>query len=464
MLSQQREIRSLTAQLADSLLLGFALWISHAIRFYAGLAPAWPLARIGTFESFIPLFAFVVILGPLVLDACGVYRRDLMEPPPAFLFRLARAMFLLLLMSALLIFMFKIGDLARGVVLLFTLFGFLLVALRHFLLRNTLDFFFQGRPRPSSVLLVGAAPHLALLRDQIARQSEMNLVVAGEVSALENLEAAVSDWLHREPIAAVIFRVPHSAFEGVQKAIAVCETQGVEAWLLSDALKSQIFTMKFQKMLGHPTILFLARQPPLWQYVAKRLLDLAVATIGLALLAPLAALIALVIRVESRGPIFFVQERSGLRGRVFRMIKFRSMISNADMLHSELVAYNEMSGPVFKMNKDPRVTRVGVLLRRTSLDELPQLWNVFKGDMSLVGPRPLPVYETRRISKLHHRRRLSVKPGLTCLWQISGRNRIHSFDEWARLDLEYVDHWSFWLDLKILLKTIPVVLLGAGAR
>lgn len=464
MLSQQREIRGLAAQLADSLLLGLALWLAHALRYYAGMMPGLPFPRIGTFESFISLFIFVVILGPIVLDSCGIYHHGLEDPPSAFLIRLARAMLLLLLMSALLIFMFRIGDLARGVVLLFTLFGFLFVALRHYLLRNALDFFFQGKPRPSLVLLVGAASHLDALRDQIIRQNEMHLTIAGEVNALENLEASISDWLHREPIAAVIFRVPHSAFDGVQKAVAVCEAQGVEAWILSDALKPQLSTTRFQTVLGHPTILFLARQPPLWQYVAKRLLDIAVSAAGLALLAPLAALIALVIRVESRGPIFFVQERSGLRGRVFRMFKFRSMISNADMLRSELVAYNEMSGPVFKMDKDPRVTRAGALLRRSSLDELPQLWNVLKGDMSLVGPRPLPVYETRQISKLHHRRRLSVKPGLTCLWQVSGRTRIRSFDEWARLDLEYVDHWSFWLDLKILLKTIPVVLLGAGAR
>ncbi|MCC7519857.1 MAG: sugar transferase [Verrucomicrobiae bacterium] len=464
MFSQQREIRNLVAQLADGLLLGAALGLAHAVRTLLGNLTWGNLPRIGTFDRFVPLLVFVVILGPLILDSCSIYCRSLAKRPSDFLFRLAQALLLMLLVNALLVFMFKLEEVARGVVLLSAGFGFLLVAIRHFLLADTLDFFFQGKAPPSGVLLVGAPGHLAALRAQIARQDEVNLSIAGEVSSFDHLEITVADWLQKEPISAVIFRVPHSVFEEVQKAVAVCETQGVEAWLLSDALEPRLSVVRFETFLGHPTILFSARQPPLWQFLAKRLLDLVVSGIGLVACAPIAALIALAIRLESRGLIYFVQERSGLRGRVFRMFKFRSMVSNADMLRDDLAAFNEMSGPVFKIGKDPRVTRVGALLRRTSLDELPQLWNVFKGDMSLVGPRPLPVYETRQISQLQHRRRLSVKPGLTCLWQISGRNQIRSFDEWARLDLEYVDHWSFWLDLKILLKTIPVVLKGAGAR
>jgi exopolysaccharide biosynthesis polyprenyl glycosylphosphotransferase len=464
MLFQQREVRSLLAQFVDGVLLGLALWLAHGIRYGLPDYAWWTVPRIAAFENFAPILVFVVILGPLILESCSIYRRSLLGKPTDFLFRLAQAMLLLLLMSTLLIFMFKMGDLARGVLLLFTACGFIAVSLRHFFLGNLLDFFLQGRSPPAGVLLVGAPEHLPSLRERIARQEEMNLSVVGEVASLDNLEASVAEWLSREPIAAVIFRVPHSAFEGVQKAVNVCEMQGVEAWLLTEALKPQLGTARFETVLGHPTILFAAKQPPLWQFLAKRLLDIVGATAGLIVAAPVMALAALAIRLESRGPILFVQDRSGLRGRVFRMLKFRSMVSNADMLRSELMAFNEMDGPVFKIGKDPRVTRVGVFLRRTSLDELPQLWNVFKGEMSLVGPRPLPVYETRQISKLHHRRRLSVKPGLTCLWQTSGRNRIQNFDDWARLDLEYVDNWSFWLDLRILLRTIPVVLTGVGAR
>jgi lipopolysaccharide/colanic/teichoic acid biosynthesis glycosyltransferase len=146
------------------------------------------------------------------------------------------------------------------------------------------------------------------------------------------------------------------------------------------------------------------------------------------------------------------------------MLKFRSMVTDADQRKHELEALNEMSGPVFKLSNDPRVTPIGRFLRRFSVDELPQLWNVLRGEMSLVGPRPLPVDEVRRFDDLAHRRRLSVRPGLTCLWQISGRNDVKDFKDWVRLDLEYIDNWSFWLDLKILLRTIPIVFTGTGAR
>ena len=146
------------------------------------------------------------------------------------------------------------------------------------------------------------------------------------------------------------------------------------------------------------------------------------------------------------------------------MYKFRSMIDDAEMRRAELEPFNQMSGPVFKVESDPRITRIGRWLRRTSFDELPQLWNVLVGDMSLVGPRPLPLYEVEKFENTAQRRRLSVRPGLTCLWQISGRNQVRDFRDWVRLDLEYIDNWSLWLDLKILWRTVPVVLVGTGAR
>ena len=146
------------------------------------------------------------------------------------------------------------------------------------------------------------------------------------------------------------------------------------------------------------------------------------------------------------------------------MFKFRTMVSNAEQLKQELEFLNEMTGPVFKVTNDPRVTPVGRFLRKWSIDELPQLWNIFRGEMSLVGPRPLPVDEVARFDDLAHRRRLSVKPGLTCLWQVSGRSNVRDFEEWVRLDLEYIDNWSLWLDIRILFRTIPAVFSGAGAK
>jgi lipopolysaccharide/colanic/teichoic acid biosynthesis glycosyltransferase len=175
-------------------------------------------------------------------------------------------------------------------------------------------------------------------------------------------------------------------------------------------------------------------------------------------------LIAILVRCTSPGPIIFWQNRSGLHGRPFRMYKFRSMVTNAEQARAELESMNEMSGPVFKVKNDPRVTPLGYWLRRTSLDELPQLWNVLRGEMSLVGPRPLPLYETANFGDISQRRRMSVRPGLTCLWQVRGRNQITDFKDWVRLDLEYIDRWTLWLDIEILLRTVPVVLFGWGAK
>lgn len=194
----------------------------------------------------------------------------------------------------------------------------------------------------------------------------------------------------------------------------------------------------------------------------RRAFDVIFASSVLVLLSPLCLIIAAAIKVTSPGPVIFRQRRAGLHGRQFRMLKFRSMVVDAEAMKPHLVAFNEMDGPAFKMSKDPRVTAVGRVLRKTSLDELPQLWNILLGEMSFVGPRPVIVEEADRYEPWQ-RRRLSMPPGLTCLWQISGRNDL-PFEEWMRLDLQYVDNWSLWLDLKIACKTIPAVILGRGAK
>jgi lipopolysaccharide/colanic/teichoic acid biosynthesis glycosyltransferase len=193
----------------------------------------------------------------------------------------------------------------------------------------------------------------------------------------------------------------------------------------------------------------------------KRVFDLAGAAVGALLLAPVFLAIAVAIKVNSTGPILYRSRRVGEGGRVFSFLKFRSMVRNAEMLRDELDHLNEVDGPVFKIARDPRITRVGALLRRSSLDELPQLWNVWRGDMSLVGPRP-PIPEEVLHYQTWQMRRLSVRPGLTCLWQVSGRSRV-GFDEWMRMDLAYIDRRSLRLDLSILLRTVPAVLSGIGA-
>lgn len=193
----------------------------------------------------------------------------------------------------------------------------------------------------------------------------------------------------------------------------------------------------------------------------KRALDICASLAGLVVLSPLFLVVALLIYREDRGKVFFSQERNGRNNRVFRMYKFRSMVANAPALRQELGKYNELDGPAFKMKDDPRITRIGAFLRRTSLDELPQLVNVLKGEMSLVGPRPLPTYETAQCNA-YQMQRLLVKPGITCYWQISGRSDI-SFDQWIEMDLRYIRQASFWTDIRILLLTVKAVVTGKGA-
>jgi lipopolysaccharide/colanic/teichoic acid biosynthesis glycosyltransferase len=193
----------------------------------------------------------------------------------------------------------------------------------------------------------------------------------------------------------------------------------------------------------------------------KRLLDIVVAAIALQLLSPLFLFLTLMVKLTSQGQVFYRWHVVGKGGQPFTSYKFRSMVANADELKGQLAQLNEMKGPVFKLTNDPRITRVGAWMRRYSLDELPQLYSVLKGDMSLVGPRPPLVTEYARFTE-YQKQKLTVTPGITCLWQVSGRNRVSDFDEWVGLDLEYIQHWSLGLDLKILLKTVREVFVGSG--
>jgi exopolysaccharide biosynthesis polyprenyl glycosylphosphotransferase len=206
---------------------------------------------------------------------------------------------------------------------------------------------------------------------------------------------------------------------------------------------------------------YLSVEPKPLQNAIKRATDIVVSATALVLLSPLLVAVAIAVKLTSPGPVLFRQERVGLHGRAFKMLKFRSMVADAERRKAELEAFNEQSGPVFKMHSDPRVTGVGRFIRKFSIDELPQIVNVLRGDMAIVGPRPPIPSEVARY-EAWQRRRLSVRPGLTCVWQVSGRNRV-SFQTWMLLDLRYIDHWNLLQDLSIVWRTVPVVLTGRGA-
>jgi exopolysaccharide biosynthesis polyprenyl glycosylphosphotransferase len=270
--------------------------------------------------------------------------------------------------------------------------------------------------------------------------------------------------LHEQAINVVILNLAGIARDDASRVLRASGREGVEVLVRQGWSAMPWPRVTVDQFGGEAVFYYRAQSAALGHLLIKQVFDYIAAALLLVLLSPLLALIALAIRLTSTGPAIYRQIRAGINGRSFQMLKFRTMVIGAEDHQSELAAQNEMRGPVFKVTNDPRVTPLGRFLRRHSLDELPQLWNVLRGEMSLVGPRPLPIAEVARFDNDTHRRRLSVKPGLTCLWQISGRNDIADFTDWVRLDLAYIDQWSLWLDFKILLATIPVALFGRGAR
>lgn len=264
----------------------------------------------------------------------------------------------------------------------------------------------------------------------------------------------------------VIFAMPLKRIDNVCERIAFAENLGVKVRILPDwqlqklMYRPEIAEVRLETLAGIPTMALSSTPNKGVELMLKQALDRVAAAAGLIVLSPLFGLLAVLIKVGNPGPVFFRQERSGLNGRIFTLYKFRTMVVNAEAIRDQLMEHNEMDGPVFKLKKDPRVTKIGAFLRKTSLDELPQLINVLRGEMSLVGPRP-PLPEEVRQYHPWQRRRLSMRPGLTCIWQVSGRNQI-SFEQWMRMDLEYIDKWSLFLDIKLLFKTVPAVIFGTG--
>lgn len=247
----------------------------------------------------------------------------------------------------------------------------------------------------------------------------------------------------------------------IERCVGESQLRGIPSEFLIGRISLQAATREVVAMPYGTAIRLLPHRSAPLSTVLKRLTDVTLSLFGLIVLSPVFLIIALMIKLTSPGTVLFAQERVGLRGRIFRCLKFRTMVVNAEALKEDLLHLNEMSGPVFKIKNDPRVTRIGGFLRKTSLDELPQLWNVLVGDMSIVGPRPPLPSEVSQYEPWQ-RRRLSVRPGITCLWQISGRNDI-DFDAWMALDLAYIDQWSYFRDWWIMLKTVPAVLLRKGA-
>jgi exopolysaccharide biosynthesis polyprenyl glycosylphosphotransferase len=366
-------------------------------------------------------------------------------------------------------------NLSRPLTALFALYQLLLLSA----VRLVVLFYMKGKSPAFStkhcrnILIVGTGEKAHRMGNLVSRYSDWGLRVIGYVNADEehpvkpggDILGSVSD-LHQiidaNIVDEIIFVGDRPNLDLLDKILELCSEQGIRARLAADFFPAKVTNLSMEFLENIPVITFSSapEHPP--SLLVKRILDIAISAVLLAVSLPFLVIFGLLVKLTSKGPIIYRQVRCGLYGRTFVLYKIRSMYEGAEDVLWEIKHLNEMAGPVFKMRNDPRVTPLGRILRKSSIDEWPQFWNVLKGDMSLVGPRaPLP-QEVKEYTRWQ-RRRLSVKPGITCLWQVSGRNEI-DFQEWMKLDLHYIDNWSLLLDFKILLRTFPVVLFGKGAR
>ena len=373
------------------------------------------------------------------------------------------------------IFLFRFKYIPRAYVFIFAIINFIFLVTEKLILFNIARIIRKKGKDRKNILVVGNGDKATKFVQTVENNMGWGLDIIGFLSNKKNeigqtlfgkkilgTFSDIIDVLHNKIIDEVIICVSFEDFAVIREILEVCEKEGVQVRLSSDFFGYLVKGVTVDYIHNIPIVSVYTVPYDEWTLYIKRLMDICISAVLLLALSPLFFLIAFLIKLTSDGPIFYEWNVVGLNKKPFKSWKFRTMVSNADEQKENLKDMNEMKGPVFKIKRDPRITKIGRLLRKYSLDELPQLWSVLKGDMSLVGPRPSFPYELKRFESWH-RRKLSIKPGITCLWQIKGRNKINDFDEWAKLDLEYIDNWSIWLDLKILLMTIPVVLTGRGA-
>jgi exopolysaccharide biosynthesis polyprenyl glycosylphosphotransferase len=450
-------------QIIDAILLVLSLWLAYILRYELGhiFKSILPVESV---NAFVWLVVLIIPFGPRLLELQGFYEYPLQKTIVKSLRQVVPALLWLTILICGCAIFFRLSLNSRSVILLFGLVGTVTLVIKE----RIVVLYLRGRvargDHRERVIVAGSSEEISdlLERFRFDQWSEIEIVKTIDI-AVEPISELVRS-LHEYSVGRVIFAAGRTELGRVQEAIAACELEGVEAWLIADFVRTSIARAGFDMFGSQPMLVFRSTPNLSWELVSKRTIDFVGALIGLTLLAPFMLVVAVVIKMTSPGPAIFSQMRCGRHGEPFRMFKFRSMYTDAEQRRQELDVFNQMSGPVFKLDDDPRVTPFGRWLRKFSVDELPQLFNVLGGQMSLVGPRPLPTYEVESFSNPAQRRRLSVKPGITCLWQIGGRNEVRDFQAWVKLDLEYIDNWSIWLDMRILFRTIPAVLLGHGAK
>lgn len=472
MLNQPAKERVYLVAILDSVLLIISFLSAFLLRRYL-LITYIPTPYGVNLVYHIWLLIFAMPLFWVVGNQAGLYQIYSPRTVYGILWRTFRTIGTLGLILGSLIFLLKAKEVSRVLFFLFCIESFISVSIARIALKIFIEHKIKQKHFLKRVLIVGTNPKAITLRRIIESHPQEGLSVIGHITGpdepskkenehwiLGNL-ADLKNLLEKDVVDEVFFAIPMEKLMICDTEIAWCEEIGLTVHLKLDFEKSRLARSYSTELGGEPLLTLSPTPRDAMDLLVKRALDLSTSSISLILLSPLFLCVGLAIRLTSPGPLFFKQERIGLNGRKFWLYKFRSMVQDAEAKKEDLRHLNEISGPVFKIKNDPRVTTVGKYLRKLSIDELPQLWNVFRGDMSLVGPRPPLPDEVDKYQRWQ-RRRLSMKPGITCIWQIKGRNNI-GFDDWMRYDLQYIDTWSLTLDLKILLKTIPAVFSSRGA-
>jgi exopolysaccharide biosynthesis polyprenyl glycosylphosphotransferase len=423
------------------------------------------------------IFAAMLVVWHLILSLCGLYGSKRLATRRSEITEALRASALMGMSVMLASRVVTIHMVSSAFLILFWIFSSVSIVSGRLIVRQLLERMRRRGRNLHYILILGTNLRAVAFASRIEAKPELGYRVLGFVdddwegmagflpmgyTLCCNLEG-LSDYLRKNVVDEVAIYLPlRSFYEDAYRVAALCEQHGIITRFDSDIFDLKIATAHTDNFDGDPQIAVYTPGMEAPALLLKRLLDSAISLFAIILLAPLFVAVSLLLKATSPGPVFFLQERIGLNKRRFRIYKFRTMVPDAERMLAELEALNEVSGPVFKIKNDPRITPLGKFLRRTSIDELPQLFNVLKGEMSLVGPRPMAVRDFDGFSEDWQRRRFSVRPGITCLWQVYGRSSI-PFQQWMQLDMEYIEQWSLWLDFKILARTIPAVLKGTGA-
>ena len=416
------------------------------------------------------------------LRLCGAYEPFRKQTYKQILLRLLQASLTGVAGIVFLSYFLHLPSLSRLLLALFGCYLFLFLALAKYLLYLVLSFSRFRNYNIRHILVIGSRHRTLDFVKAVLRRPESGYRIVGCLEKPNQAETVgnrvcesvkiigtldkLKSLLEERTIDEVVFGIPLKKIENVHEYIFLIEQMGINVRILPDfqinAIQyyPQTASVHLEQFMGLPTLSLFSAPTKDTELLIKTIIDYCGAAVGIILLFPFLLIIALLIKCTSPGPVFFQQERCGLNGRRFMVYKFRTMVSDAEQLKAKLEEANEMDGPVFKIKNDPRITSIGKFLRKGSLDEFPQLFNVLKGEMSLVGPRP-PIPAEVEHYQIWQRRRLSMKPGITCIWQVSGRNDI-SFEQWMNMDLEYIDNWSLKLDFKLLAMTLREVTIGGG--